>query len=287
MKRVGNGVQRRGVAVRMRECRWGQRLGFAVAVDPLAPGGEGDAHRGKLALTGVGQRTKLRHQPSATMRRQAVARIEQPTVALDDSVEFSRRIEACRRRTMTMASTRARAEQDSPAVAPRLHAPLGILPIERSVGTGGAQVGTQWTAAKKRSAAAGGKMLARRVVVRNIGVEQPNAGAIDEPVNETGFLAASVGAALFDLRADRKHIRRAQRQYRRQCLCFDDHVVVEQIHTFVACVRDAHLHRPAESERCARVQKHGCRIALAQCRVVGQGCAIDDHDDFVGLVDVG
>ena len=180
-------------------------------------------------------------------------RVEQQPVALDDARDLGLRVEAGGRRAVRVRRQRARAVQHRQSVAPCAQPPLGVLPVERVVAAALGRVASQRGRAEQRGAAARAQVGPRFGRRGHRRVVEPDAAAVDVPVGEARFLAAAVGAALEDLRRDREHAGRAQRQHFGDGVRRERHVVVEQIRAVVARDREPAHDRGGERERRLRV----------------------------------
>ncbi len=233
----------------------------------------------------VGQPAQALHQCCNFLASDAHARSEKPAIALDDAGEFLRRVKARGGGAMPMLRVRGRAEHRPQTVAPGTHAPFRVLPVERVVAAAGREVMAQRRGAKQRGTAAAAKMRAGHSVGGDFGVVQMNACAVGVPVDEARFLAAAIGAALKDLRADREDVRRAQGKKQRQRIRRQAHVVVEQERAVVAGTGEATLDRARKTKWRVRLNPLDARISRRELGILRERRAIDDHDHLPRFVD--
>ena len=155
---VRRSAQRDGFAVRSGEPgRW-RRLRRTRARQPPAKHAHCLAEAGELALACIRQLAGARHHPGAREASDAVAHGEEPAVALDDPVDFVAGKEAGGRHPVLVRGVRPRTKEDTHAIVPGAHAPLGVLPIERIVAAALTHVPGERRRAEQRGAAACAKV---------------------------------------------------------------------------------------------------------------------------------
>ena len=285
---VRRSTQRDGFAVRSGEPgRW-QGLRRTRARQPPAKHARRLAETRELALACVRQLAGARHHPRTLEASDALARSEEPAVAFDDPVDFIAGIEAGGRHPVLVRGVRPRAEEDTHAIVPGAHAPLGILPIERIVAAALTHVAGERRRAEQRGAAACAKVRQRLRRRGRRRVIQMHARTVGVPIGESRFLAAAgLRVVLEDLRCEREHVGRARRQQLGDRPRVERHVVVHEVRAVVACALQSALDGAGEAQRRIDVYPfHGGKACRNQA-IRGAGRAVGDDDHLPRFVDRG
>src|SRR2546430_12202000 len=127
-------------------------------------------------------------------------------------------------------------------------------------------------------------MRAGLVVAADRRVKDMYAVAIDIPIGKSGFFAAAIGAALKNLRGQRKRGDVTLRRDFEKRAAIERHVVIHQVHPVLTNTRQASRNRGAESERLRAVNelyrwKRGADTGVGRLRRAAR-----DDDDLVWFV---
>ena len=161
----------------------------------------------ELALAFVGQVADARQERRGARSARRVAQVEEQAIAFHDPLELGRLVEALRRRAMPV---RAPASADRRARHGRRDARARSTrrPPSRTDRRRGSRAGIARNSDSAEQCGAAARADVRaHVVACDRRVKEMQAAAVHVPVGEPGLLAASVGAALHDLRADGEHVR--------------------------------------------------------------------------------
>ena len=214
--------------------------------------------------------------------RDPVAQLEEQSVALEDAIDFRGRVEPGHGGTVQVDRFGGRTKQHFIAFPPGPHAPLDVLPVERSVGVR-SQAACEQVPPEQRRSPARVQGAADRLLVLWDRIEDRHVRAFHAKAGPARLFAPASRVGEKDLRCHRENAIRPPFRGFRQRVGMEQHVAVQQVNAAKARSLHSERDRGGETESFGAMNPDDSGELGAEFRVLFERSAVDDHDNLRGL----